>query len=195
MRKISAILVSLFVLLSAQHVLAQGGIGASYEVRNDQPKEGIGLRLEKIFGDSESMINFGIVGHTSFFSNTITLKHNENGSGLIFSDTDLSTFDFGAALKVAVNAPIVTPYIMGGLGFENYKITVNSSFDGLDVPDDERTFMVNGTIGVQLRLINSIRPFAEMRFSQNFKDYDFEQTFDEIKASRNRYAFGVMLQF
>jgi hypothetical protein len=195
MKKLSTILLSVFVLLISQNVMAQGGIGASYEIRDDQPKEGIGLRLEKSFGDNQSLVNFGIVGHTSFFSNTITLRNNDNGSGLIFSDTDLSTFDFGAALKVAANIPMVTPYIMGGLGFENYKIRVNSTFDGLDFPRDERTLMVNGTLGVQLRLINSIRPFAEVRFSQNFKDYEFEDTFDDIKASRNRYAFGVMLQF
>jgi len=194
MKKLSSIILSLFVLLIAQDAFAQGGIGATYEIRDDQPKEGIGLRLEKTLTQF-SMVSLGIVGHTSFFSNTLTLRSNEDGPGLIFNDTDLSTFDFGASLKVAADVPIITPYAMAGLGFENYKIRVNSTFDGVDFPRDERTLMVNGTVGVQLRLINSIRPFAEIRFSENFKDYEFENSFDNIKASRNRYAFGVMLQF
>ncbi len=187
-----------FVLASVMTVgdaLAQGGIGASYERRNDEPREGIGLRLEKTFGTADDIVNIGIVGHTSFFSNTLTLRSGENGSGVIFSDTELSTYDFGAAVKLAVNIPFVTPYIMGGIGFENYKIRVNSTFDGLDFPDDESTMVLNGTAGIQLRLGSSIRPFAEMRFSQNTKDYSFEDTFRDLEASKNRIALGVQLQF
>jgi opacity protein-like surface antigen len=183
------------LVLMASNVLAQGGIGASYERRDDQPREGIGLRLEKTFGTVNDIINLGIVGHTSFFSSTLTLRSGENGSGVIFSDTELSTYDFGVALKLAVNAPLVTPYVMGGLGFENYKIRLNSSFDGLDFPNDESTSVLNGTAGIQLRLGSAIRPFIEMRFSKNTKDYTFDDTFKDLKASKNRIALGVQLQF
>lgn len=189
----------LFVALALLHVtgnaLAQGGIGASYERRDDQPREGIGLRLEKTFGTTDDIVNVGIVGHTTFFSNTLTLRSGENGSGVIFTNTELSTYDLGAALKLAFNVPLVTPYVMGGLGFENYKIQVKSTFDGLDFPNDESTMVLNGTAGIQLRLVSSIRPFVEMRFSQNTKDYTFEETFRDLKASNNRIALGVQLQF
>jgi hypothetical protein len=195
MKKITQFAIVAALLLLAGDVLAQGGIGASYERRDDEPSEGIGLRLEKTFGTVDDIVNIGIVGHTSFFSSTLTLRSGENGSGVIFSDTELSTFDFGGALKLAVNAPFVTPYIMGGIGFENYKIRVNSTFDGLDFPDDESTMVLNGTAGIQVRLGSSIRPFIEMRFSQNTKDYSFEETFRDLKASKNRLAIGVQLQF
>ena len=195
MNKFTPIAILAVILLLAGDVFAQGGIGASYERRENEPNEGIGLRLEKTFGTADDIINIGIVGHTSFFSSTITLRSGENGSGVIFSDTELSTFDFGGALKLAINAPIVTPYIMGGLGFENYKIRVNSTFDGLDFPDDESTMVLNGTAGIQVRLGSAIRPFVEMRFSQNTKDYKFEDTFRDLKASKNRIALGVQLQF
>ncbi len=195
MKKYTILAFVLASLLLVGDALAQGGIGASYERRNDEPREGIGLRLEKTFGTSEDIVNVGIVGHTSFFSNTITLRSGENGSGVIFSDTELSTYDFGAAVKLGVNVPFVTPYIMGGIGFENYKIRVNSTFDGLDFPDDESTMVLNGTVGIQLRLGSSIRPFAEMRFSQNTKEYSFDETFRDLEASKNRIALGVQLQF
>ena len=183
------------LLLLSSDAFAQGGIGASYERREHEPSEGIGLRFEKAFGYSEDLLNFGIVGHTSFFSNTITLRSRENGTGVLFADSELSTFDLGAALKLAVNLPLVTPYAMGGLGFENFKIRLNKSFDGLDVPDDESSMVINGTVGIQVRLVSSIRPFAEVRFSKNTSDYAMEQTFADLDASRNRVAFGVQLQF
>lgn len=195
MKRFTPIAIAVAMLLLAGDALAQGGIGASYERRDDQPREGIGLRLEKTFGTASDIVNVGIVGHTSFFSNTLTLRSGENGSGVIFSDTELSTYDFGAALKLAFNAPFVTPYVMGGLGFENYKIRVNSSFDGLDFPNDESTMVLNGTAGIQVRLGSAIRPFVEMRFSQNTKDYKFEETFRDLKASKNRVALGIQLQF
>jgi opacity protein-like surface antigen len=195
MKRFTPVVAALALLLFAGEALAQGGIGASYERRDDQPREGIGLRLEKTFGTASDIVNVGVVGHTSFFSNTLTLRSGENGSGVIFSDTELSTYDFGAALKLAFNAPLVTPYIMGGVGFENYKIRLNSTFDGLDFPKDESTTVLNGTVGIQIRLGSAIRPFAEMRFSQNTKDYKFEDTFRDLKASKNRIALGVQLQF
>lgn len=195
MKRLAPYLLAMAALIFTGDALAQGGIGASYERRDDEPSEGIGLRLEKTFGTVDDIVNIGIVGHTSFFSSTITLRSGENGSGVIFSDTELSTFDFGGAVKVAFNAPFVTPYVMGGIGFENYKIRVNSTFDGLDFPDDESTMVFNGTAGIQIRLGSSIRPFAEMRFSQNTNDYSFEDTFTDLKASKNRIAIGVQLQF
>jgi opacity protein-like surface antigen len=195
MKRFTPLIVAIVVLIGASNAHAQGGIGATYEKRDDQPREGIGLRIEKTFGTAADIINVGIVGHTSFFSNTLTLRSGENGSGVIFSDTELSTYDFGAALKLAFNVPLVTPYVMGGLGFENYKIRVNSTFDGLDFPNDESTMVLNGTAGIQVRLGSSIRPFMEMRFSQNMNEYTFEETFRDIKASKNRIALGVQLQF
>lgn len=195
MKKTCFLLPLLMGFMATSSAFAQGGIGASYERRNAEPKEGLGIRIEKTFGTSSEMVNAGILGHVSFFSNSITLEKNDTGSGATFERTDLSTFDFGLAGKIAVNVPFVTPYVMAGLGFENYNIEVNESFNGVDFKNDERTLMVNGTIGVQLRVLDAIRPFAEIRYSKNFDDYEFETTFDNLKAAKNRVAFGVSLQF
>ncbi len=185
----------LTLVLAASSAYAQGGIGASYERRSAEPKDGLGLRLETTFGTSAELVNAGLVGHVSFFSSSITLERNDGGTGATFNRTDLSTFDFGIAAKVAVNVPLVTPYAMGGIGFENYNIEMNESANGIDFKSDERTLMVNGTVGVQLRLLDAIRPFAEIRYSKNFKDYEFEDTFRNLDAAKNRVAFGVSLQF
>lgn len=196
MKKTFFLLPLLILALTLQDAAAQGGIGASYERRDNQPREGIGMRLEKMFGDPQAVLNFGILAHTSFFSNTVTLDRGNNGNnGVVFRDTELSTFDFGAAVKVAANLPFVTPYAMAGLGYENYKIQINSEYNGIEVPKNNRTPVVNGTVGVQVRLLNAIRPFAEIRYSKNFNDYKFEETFDNIKAAKNRVAFGVSLYF
>lgn len=187
-----------FVMLSSLVSLlnAQGGISATYEIRQEEPTQGLGFRVEKQFSSDENFINLGIVGHTSIFNKNITLKRTvTNGSAMLFDQIDLSTFDVGLAIKLAANAPLVTPYLMGGLGFENYSLKADARTGEVNVPADDRSLMLNASVGIQLRLIPAIRPFAEMRFSQNISDYEFEQVYDNLEVSKNRLAFGVQLRF
>jgi len=187
-----------FVMLSSLVSLlnAQGGISATYEIRQEEPTQGLGFRVEKQFSSDENFINLGIVGHTSIFNKNITLKRTvTNGSAMLFDQIDLSTFDVGLAIKLAANAPLVTPYVMGGLGFENYSLKADARTGEVNVPADDRSLMLNASVGIQLRLIPAIRPFAEMRFSQNISDYEFEQVYDNLEVSKNRLAFGVQLRF
>jgi hypothetical protein len=177
-------------------VYAQGGISATYEIRQEEPTQGLGFRIEKLFGYDEDVINIGVVGHTSIFNKNITLKRTvTNGSAMLFDQVDLSTFDVGLAIKVAANAPLVTPYIMAGLGFENYSLKADARSGQVNIPADDRSLMLNASAGIQLRLIPSIRPFAEMRYSQNVSGYEFEEVYDNLKVSKNRLAFGVQLRF
>ncbi len=177
-------------------VHAQGGISATYEIRQEEPTDGLGFRVEKLFGYDDDFINLGIVGHTSIFNKNITLKRTiTDGSALLFDQIDLSTFDIGVAVKVAANIPLVTPYLMGGLGFENYSLKADARTGQVNVPADDRSLILNASVGMHLRLIPAIRPFAEMRFSQNISDYEFEQVYENLNVSKNRLAFGVQLRF
>jgi hypothetical protein len=177
-------------------VHAQGGISATYEIRQEEPTDGLGFRVEKLFGYDDDFINLGIVGHTSIFNKNITLKRTvTNGTAMLFDQIDLSTFDIGVAVKVAANVPLVTPYLMGGLGFENYSLKADARTGQVNVPADDRSLILNASVGMHLRLIPAIRPFAEMRFSQNISDYEFEQVYENLNLSKNRLAFGVQLRF
>jgi hypothetical protein len=190
------ILPVLLLTATSSIVHAQGGISATYEIRQEEPKQGLGFRVEKLFGYDDDFINVGIVGHTSIFNKNITLKRTvTNGGAMLFDQIDLSTFDIGLAVKLAANPPLLTPYLMGGLGFENYSLKADTRSGQVNIPADDRSLMLNASAGVQLRLIPAIRPFAEIRYSQNISEYEFEEVYDNLKVSKNRLAFGIQLRF
>jgi len=183
----------LFAALSVS-AYAQGGFGASYERRSDEPSEGVGLRFERGINDANGLLYVSVVTHASFFNRVATLK-SRTIENLFYSDSELNTYDVGVALKLAANVPIFTPYVTAGIGFENFKIEIfNKSLPPIG-NDREQTVLVNGSLGLQWRIGQIIRPFTEVRFNKNFKGYKFENTFEDLRAAKNRVALGIVLQF
>lgn len=173
---------------------AQGGFGITYEKRSDQPSEGVGIRLERGINDANGLLYVSILTHASLFNRVATLK-SRTIKDLFYFDSELNTYDVGVALKLAANVPIVTPYVSAGLGYENFKIEIlNKSLPTIG-DNREQTALIQGSIGIQFRIGQLIRPFTEVRFSKHLQDYTFEKTFEDLYAAKNRVALGVSVQF
>jgi hypothetical protein len=194
MKSFRLLTTALILFICSVNAQAQGGFGASYEKRSDEPSEGIGLRFERGINDANGLLYVSVLTHASFFSRVATLK-SRTIENLLYADSELNTYDVGVALKVAANVPVVTPYVAAGIGFENFKIEIFNKRLPPIGDDREQTVLVNGSLGVQWRIGQIIRPFAEVRFNKNFKDYTFEKTFEDLEAAKNRVAVGIVLQF
>ena len=67
MKKVLPLIVIITALFSAS-TLAQFEIGASYELREEDPKNGFGIRIQKGILSQLPIVNLGIRLHGSYFS-------------------------------------------------------------------------------------------------------------------------------
>ncbi len=190
MKKLIFGFLALIVLTSfiTETASAQWGIGASYEIRNESPKTGFGLRVEREVLSVIPLINFQIRGHFSTFSegNSVTRDN-------ITFDREFEVYDFGAALVAGVNLGIVKPYAGAGLGSERFRFENNEGiyFDSgiIDESFSETNFYWNGFGGAEVTLLPFLKPFIEFRYSRLFDTDDID--FDNV----SRLAIGVNLRF
>lgn len=155
-------------------------IGASYEIRNEDPTTGFGLRVERELVPPQSPFKLGMRAHFSYFneSNDIT----EDG---VTIDRDIEAYDFGVALLAGVEVAIVRPYVGFGVGTENFEL----ESDNPESNFDENNFFWNALGGLELAIIPGIRPFLEYRITR-FTDSD-DLDWDDV----NRVAVGLNFRF
>lgn len=166
--------------LCAVEVKAQWGIGASYEIRNESPKSGFGVRVEREILSVLPILDLNIRGHFSTFSE----ENSISSSGVSYSN-EFNVYDYGAALVLGADLGIVKPYLGAGLGSERFKFS--SGFIESDF--SESNFYWNGFGGAEVTLLPFLKPFIEFRYSKLMDTDDVE--FDEI----SRLAIGVNLRF
>lgn len=169
----------LTVLVPAEQAAAQWSAGASYEVRDEDPTNGFGFRLQNDILSGLPVIDIGLRGHFSFFNEEIDA---EQGS----YTTEIDTYDFGLAAYGGIEAGLVKPYVGMGLGSENYK-AVRS--DAENQSFDENNYYWNVFIGTEVLPIPVIRPFIEYRFTRMFEDTEFDY------KQNSRLAVGVAIHF
>ncbi|NIU01427.1 MAG: porin family protein, partial [Nitrosopumilaceae archaeon] len=69
MKKILIALSFLFAFISFnQTAEAQWAVGGSYEIRNEDPENGFGFRIERSFLQGAPLIDLGIRAHFSYFN-------------------------------------------------------------------------------------------------------------------------------
>lgn len=171
-----------------EDTFAQWGFGASFEIRNESPNSGFGLRVEREVLSIIPLINFQVRGHFSAFSekNRITRDN-------ISFDREFDVYDFGAALVAGVNLGIVKPYAGAGLGSERFKFeNFESRYFDTGIEDNsfsESNYYWNGFGGAELTLLPFLKPFIEFRFSKLFDtdELDFERV--------SRLSVGINLRF
>ncbi|MEX0894787.1 MAG: outer membrane beta-barrel protein, partial [Balneolaceae bacterium] len=154
----------LTTFLSADPVVAQWSAGASYEVRDEDPANGFGLRLQRQILSGIPVIDLGLRGHFSYFSDEIEAETQSY-------TTEIDNYDFGMAAYGGVDLGLVNPYAGLGLGsesFESVRTGVNEQ------QFDEQSFYWNVFVGTEILPIPVIRPFIEYRFSRLFKDDEFD---------------------
>ena len=164
------------LLMPAQSA-AQWSIGASYEMRDEDPENGFGLRIEREILRPIPIINIGLRGHFSYFN-----EENEFGveDGPAIS-REISYYDYGLAATGGVSLGLLKPYVGLGIG--------NNTFD-IEDGDSESEFFWNSFVGVELTPIPKLNPFVEYRF-QPSDSPEFAEDFD----SDGRLIIGLSLSF
>jgi len=187
-----------FVLVVTQPVFAQWGIGADYEIRDKDPKNGFGVRVDRQIKLPLPLVHLGTRAHFSYFNEDNNFDIN-NPSGSFSYSREIKNYDFGIALLGGVSLGLIEPYVGLGLGSEtvdlNYKDVSNLPSDQQDQYQDGNKSKVfyNGFFGAELSPIPLLNPFIEYRFS-HFND-PFKINKETVKTSNGRLIFGVMLRF
>lgn len=179
MKKLFVTLSLIFLLIPLYNTAnAQFAIGASYEVRSEDPKNGFGLRLEKGFLNSVPLLDLGIRAHFSYFNDTneLSLENRE-------ISTEIDVYDYGLAALGGVKLGVVKPYIGLGIGNQQFK------FDPEEVFGDESSFYFNGFGGAEITLLPLFNPFIEYRIAHLTSADDID--IDNI----SRLAIGFNLRF
>jgi len=163
------------LIFTTQQTQAQFTLGAAYEIRDENPENGFGLRLEKgIFSDLP-LIDLGVRAHFSFFNETTDITVDD-----VEFSTEVDAYDYGLALLGGVNIGIVKPYVGLGLGSERFEAKPQFT---------ESNFYWNGFGGAEITLLPFLNPFIEYRIK------NFTGSEDIGYDSVNRLAIGVNVRF
>lgn len=202
-----AVLLLLFVLLFsslpfANEASAQWSVGLSYELRNEDPKHGAGIRIDREIMTFTPFMDLGVRGHFGYYSDEVNLRQGD------FEYTgEYRTYDIGISGLLLFNIGLLRPYIGFGLGLDN------SSLDGEDLQqpgngsNGKRFFskMVNepepmeltvsefswdsvdayllATVGASVEVFQFLAPFIEFRYTEVSGREDFGyQNYSRISA-------------
>src|SRR5699024_798799 len=184
---------TLVLLINAvpQQSAAQWSLGASYEVRNEDPKNGFGVRVEREILQKLPIVDLSLRGHFSYFNDENELSWGDGGENAI--STDIQSYDFGLAAVGGVSLGIVAPYVGLGLGSETVNLDPKEDTD-FGSSSDSKLFW-NGFIGAKVKPIPLITPFVEYRVKTNkaFKINDLNR--DKFDNSSGRFIIGLSLAF
>lgn len=181
MKKVLLTLALLFVFISVhQTVQAQWGFGASYEIRNEDPQNGFGFRLERSFLKEAPLLELGIRAHFSYFND----ENNISRDDFTFS-RQLDVYDYGLAALAGIKLGIVKPYVGFGIGNQQFKF--KSDFEDFDF--NESSFYWNGFGGAEFTFLSLINPYIEYRIANLTSTDDID--FDNV----SRLAIGITLRF
>lgn len=182
----------LFTLLVSgipKDAAAQWSIGASYEIRNQDPENGFGLRLEREILSKVPVINLGLRAHFSYFNE----DNYADKSGSFNYSADITSYDYGIAATAGVSLGLVEPYIGTGVGAK----TLDVDFASASSSSDSNIFW-NGFVGAEISPIPFLKPFVEYRFeaTDNFKSLKQSANFSDIRdGNTGRLIFGLSLNF
>lgn len=181
MKKVLVTLSFLFAFIfMSQTAQAQWAVGASYEIRNEDPESGFGLRLERSFLQGVPLLDLGVRAHFSYFND----ENNVSRDDFTFS-RKIDVYDYGLAVLGGVKLGIVKPYV--GLGIGNQQFKFNADIEEFDF--DESSFYWNGFGGAEFTLLPVLNPFIEYRIANLTSTDDIE--FDNV----SRLAIGINLRF
>lgn len=187
MKRILPLIVIITAIFSTT-TYAQFEIGASYELRDEDPQNGFGLRIEKgIFG-SLPIVNLGLRLHGSYFSE----ENNVSEGGVSYSQ-DLTNYDIGVAAIGGVSLGLLEPYVGLGLGTQNYERAIEDVQGGnAPASAEESSLYWNMTAGAKVTIIPLLKPFVEYRYSSSELE---KPELDDVNSQTGRIIFGVSISF
>ena len=175
-----AFLLVLATLFAVNKSHAQWSVGATYENKNEMPRSGFGLQIERDLRLPLPMLFIRTRAHYSYFNenNSVTLDG-------ITLDRKVSSYDFGAGALAGLNIGLFSPYAGMGIGLENYSMTGEGNDDV--IPTGNEVYY-QAMLGLGLNALPLIKPFVELRYT------GFSHT-REITDSEQRIVLGVALRF
>lgn len=173
------------LILSAipQSVSAQMSVGASYELRDEEPISGFGIRIERALLEKAPIVNLGLRAHISYFNDNIILE--ESGYS-----NDISNYDYGLAAVGGVSVGMISPYVGVGVGASTMEVSRAGSVNRPENSEDT-SFYWNGLVGGKITVL-PIQPFVEYRLDEIS---DYENELGDVERSSGRLIFGVSLSF
>lgn len=163
---------------------AQWSLGASYEIRDEAPENGFGVRLERDLLQKAPLVNLGLRAHFSYFNE----ENYVSQSGASYGE--IENYDYGLAAVGGVSVGLVAPYVGLGLGSNN--VDLNDENASLPGEGSENHIYWNGFIGAKVSPIPALKPFVEYRIKST---KEFEDLDNEVETSNGRLIFGVSLAF
>ncbi len=189
---LAIVVVALSIGVLPQMSLAQTSVGASYEIRDEDPQNGFGLRVEREILQKLPVVNLALRGHFSYFSDENSIER-QDGSTTISYSQDVTNYDYGLAAVGGVSLGLVAPYVGLGLGASTLDVT-RDDLGGVSAPQESNDSSIfwNGFVGAKVSPIPYIKPFVEYRFEDVA---DYEDELQDVKNSSGRLIFGVSLSF
>lgn len=192
MRRFIPLTILITVIFSASS-FAQLEIGASYELRDEEPKNGFGLRIQKGILEKLPVVNLALRLHGSYFSE----ENNVDPQNQTFSySEDLTNYDVGVAAIGGVSVGLLEPYVGVGLGTENYQRAISDvqNNQGAAIPQEgeESSLYWNVLFGAKVTIVPILKPFVEYRYSAS----DLEKPeLQDVQNKTGRIMFGVSISF
>ena len=162
---------------------AQWSLGASYEIRDEEPQNGFGVRLERDILNKIPVVNLKLRGHFSYFSEDNYVGENQASYGKI------ENYDYGLAAVGGISLGLLSPYVGTGLGSTTTEL---QNPEGAFQEGSESNVFWNGFVGAEVSPIPTLKPFVEYRF-QSAESFDELQY--SVSTSNGRLIFGISLSF
>jgi opacity protein-like surface antigen len=184
MKRILPLIVIITALFSAS-TFAQFEIGASYEIRDQDPKNGFGIRIQKGILSQLPIVNLGLRLHASYFSD----ENSVTEGGVTYS-RDLTNYDLGVAAYGGISLGLLEPYVGLGLGTENYEAAIDNYNGTENLTGDESNLFWNTFVGAKVTILPMLKPFVEYRYSNSELSKP-----DLADAQNGRIMFGILFSF
>lgn len=179
----------IFCVLFTTSAFAQIEVGASFELRDEDPQSGFGIRLQSGMFNAIPVVNLGLRAHFSYFSETNTVDETT-----FTYDKSIENYDFGLAAYGGIRLGLLEPYVGAGLGSETVDLSAED-FSNTPPPgsepneDEESNIYWNTFVGAKVTVIPLVKPFVEYRFSSRKLDMP------DLNDKTGRIIFGVVLSF
>lgn len=161
--------------------MAQWKLGLSYQIRDDVPKHGFGIRIERELLSKAPLIDLRLRAYFAYFNENNEITRNSIQFGSV------TYYDYGLAGLVGVSLGFFKPYIGAGIGAS----TLN-----FENKEAESVFNWSGFIGLELTPIPKINPFIEYRLQPVDEAGElFNNVSEDIFDSTGRWIFGVSISF
>jgi len=176
----SALIICLILLSSpsfSQSIFGVG-VGATYEIRDQDPTNGFGIRLEKN-ALNLILVNLRTRANFSMFSGDSRIT----AAGIEY-DNKVEGWDLSGAVTAGLGLGLFGPYVGLGAGVE--QVNTESSFISGD--GKEFSTFTYGILGVEMTILPFVKPFLEYRYNAFLEDPK------NYRQSSSRFMIGVTVR-